>query len=223
MVASVPVAKYGWHLLRTATPSRRRLTKGSLVQLRRRTELVPRLPQRARTAPIQLELETSRDSQATNSSCNAQSADNETLRDADLETGAIDRVELPRRQNRHDTGRQLHVYELTRCAPLALNATHTPPAQRMPAIMDDDNLPDMGRMTARLRWGESRGSSPVPIGADRAAAMTTLIMTAKLNDVDPQAWLADVLGQIADIPQGRLPNYRRGIGSNQICERPLDL
>ena len=41
-------------------------------------------------------------------------------------------------------------------------------------------------------------------GADRAAAMTTLIMTAKLNDVDPQAWLADVLGQIADIPQGRL-------------------
>ena len=41
-------------------------------------------------------------------------------------------------------------------------------------------------------------------GADRAAAMTTLIMTTKLNDVDPQAWLADVLGQIADIPQGRL-------------------
>jgi hypothetical protein len=41
-------------------------------------------------------------------------------------------------------------------------------------------------------------------GADRAAAMTTLIMTAKLNDVDPQAWLADVLSQIADIPQGRL-------------------
>src|SRR4029077_608443 len=40
--------------------------------------------------------------------------------------------------------------------------------------------------------------------ADRAAAMTTLIMTAKLNDVDPQACLAGVLGQIADIPQGRL-------------------
>ncbi len=29
-------------------------------------------------------------------------------------------------------------------------------------------------------------------GADRAAAMATLIMTAKLNDVDPQAWLVDV-------------------------------
>jgi hypothetical protein len=42
-------------------------------------------------------------------------------------------------------------------------------------------------------------------GAERAAAMTTLIMTAKLNDVDPQAWLTDVLARIADIPQGRLP------------------
>jgi transposase len=42
-------------------------------------------------------------------------------------------------------------------------------------------------------------------GADRAAAMATLIMTAKLNDLDPQAWLADVLARIADIPQSRLP------------------
>jgi transposase len=42
-------------------------------------------------------------------------------------------------------------------------------------------------------------------GADRAAAITTLIMTAKLNDVDPLAWLADVLARIADIPQSRLP------------------
>lgn len=41
-------------------------------------------------------------------------------------------------------------------------------------------------------------------GADRAAAMATLIMTAKLNDVDPQAWLADVLARIAEIPQSRL-------------------
>ena len=41
-------------------------------------------------------------------------------------------------------------------------------------------------------------------GADRAAAMATLIMTAKFNDVDPLAWLADVLGRIAGIPQRRL-------------------
>jgi hypothetical protein len=41
-------------------------------------------------------------------------------------------------------------------------------------------------------------------GVDRAAARATLIMTAKLNDVDPQAWLADVLARIADIPQSRV-------------------
>jgi transposase len=35
-------------------------------------------------------------------------------------------------------------------------------------------------------------------GAGRAAVMATLIMTAKLNDVDPQAWLADVLARIND-------------------------
>ena len=41
-------------------------------------------------------------------------------------------------------------------------------------------------------------------GADRAAAIATLIMTAKLNDVDPQAWLADVLARIAEHPTQRL-------------------
>ena len=35
-------------------------------------------------------------------------------------------------------------------------------------------------------------------GGERAAIMFTLIRTAKLNDVDPQAWLADVLTRIAD-------------------------
>ncbi|MFK3852940.1 IS66 family transposase [Agrobacterium pusense] len=41
-------------------------------------------------------------------------------------------------------------------------------------------------------------------GADRAAFMATLIMSAKLNDIDPQAWLADVLARIADTPITRL-------------------
>lgn len=41
-------------------------------------------------------------------------------------------------------------------------------------------------------------------GAERAAFMATLIMTAKLNDIDPQAWLADVLANIADTPISRL-------------------
>jgi hypothetical protein len=41
-------------------------------------------------------------------------------------------------------------------------------------------------------------------GAERAAIMYTLLGAAKLNDIDPQAWLADVLGRIADTPQSRL-------------------
>ena len=41
-------------------------------------------------------------------------------------------------------------------------------------------------------------------GGERAAAMYTLIATAKLNNVDPQAWLADVLHRIADHPARRL-------------------
>ena len=35
-------------------------------------------------------------------------------------------------------------------------------------------------------------------GGERAAVMLTLIHSAKLNDVDPQAWLADVLARIGD-------------------------
>lgn len=41
-------------------------------------------------------------------------------------------------------------------------------------------------------------------GAERAAAILTLITTAKLNDTDPQAWLANVLASIAARPQNPL-------------------
>ena len=41
-------------------------------------------------------------------------------------------------------------------------------------------------------------------GGQRAAVLYTLIQTARLNDVDPQAWLADVLARIADHPVSRL-------------------
>ena len=41
-------------------------------------------------------------------------------------------------------------------------------------------------------------------GGDRAAFMYSLIGTARLNDIDPQAWLADVLGCIAETPASRL-------------------
>ena len=41
-------------------------------------------------------------------------------------------------------------------------------------------------------------------GGERAAGVYSLIVTAKLNDVDPRAWLADVLARIADHPASRL-------------------
>jgi transposase len=41
-------------------------------------------------------------------------------------------------------------------------------------------------------------------GGHRAAAMYSLIVTAKMNDIDPQAWLADVLARIATHPAHRL-------------------
>ncbi|MBV9517045.1 MAG: IS66 family transposase [Hyphomicrobiales bacterium] len=59
-------------------------------------------------------------------------------------------------------------------------------------------------------------------GARRAAIMYTLIQTAKLNDIDPQVWLANVLARIAAIPQSRLhellPWYWRQVdGQSQDC------
>jgi transposase len=41
-------------------------------------------------------------------------------------------------------------------------------------------------------------------GGERAAMMYALITTAKLNNVDPRAWLADMLARIADYPASRL-------------------
>lgn len=41
-------------------------------------------------------------------------------------------------------------------------------------------------------------------GGQRAAAMYSLMVTARLNNVDPRTWLADVLGRIGDHPASRL-------------------
>jgi transposase len=41
-------------------------------------------------------------------------------------------------------------------------------------------------------------------GGRRAAAIYTLIETAKLNDIDPRAWLADVLTRLPDHPAKRI-------------------
>jgi hypothetical protein len=51
-------------------------------------------------------------------------------------------------------------------------------------------------------------------GGERAAAIYSLIGTAKLNGIDPEAWLRHVLAHIADHPVNRvdefLPWHRAG-------------
>ena len=42
------------------------------------------------------------------------------------------------------------------------------------------------------------------VGGHRAAALYTLIETCKLNDVDPRAWLADVLARVPEHTAKRL-------------------
>ena len=58
-------------------------------------------------------------------------------------------------------------------------------------------------------------------GGRRAAAIYTLIQTAKLNDVDPQAWLADVLARLPTIPPSASISFCPGTGSANACKRPL--
>ena len=66
-------------------------------------------------------------------------------------------------------------------------------------------------------------------GGQRAAAMYSLIVTAKMNDVDPQAWLADVLARIAAHPAHRLDELlpwnwrqeRRRVGAGGITAADL--
>ena len=72
---------------------------------------------------------------------------------------------------------------------------------------DNETLPsarhgqnDPAKALGRKSWlfcGSDRGGQ-------RAAVMYSLIGTAKLNNVDPQAWLADVLTRIAEQPVTRL-------------------
>ena len=79
-----------------------------------------------------------------------------------------------------------------------------PPARDAACSMPVNNAAERalrGVALGRKSWlfvGSDRGGL-------RAAVMYTLIGTAKLNDIDPQAWLADVLDRIADHPIQRLP------------------
>jgi transposase len=70
--------------------------------------------------------------------------------------------------------------------------------ETLPSARHGQNEPAMA--LGRRSWlfcGSDRGGH-------RAAAMYSLIISAKMNGVDPQAWLADVLARIATHPAHRL-------------------
>lgn len=62
---------------------------------------------------------------------------------------------------------------------------------------DDTTVPLLARGATWLFAGSQRGG-------ERAAFMYSLIVTAKMNDIDPQAWLADVLARMPNLPVSRL-------------------
>ena len=69
-------------------------------------------------------------------------------------------------------------------------------------------------------WEEEIGPLPgSDEGGRRAAAIYTLIASAKLNNIDPQAWLADVLARVNDHAIHRLDellpwNWRKPVPSH---------
>ena len=53
-------------------------------------------------------------------------------------------------------------------------------------------------------------------GGRRAAAMYSLIVTAKMNGIDPQAWLTDALARIAAHPARRAPALELDVGISDL-------
>ena len=90
-----------------------------------------------------------------------------------LHPGTSGGIEHPCRDDYDVAGRHLDMNNLTAGAPLDVLASNSPPIQRMPAVMNLNLLPDMGRMTVRLPSGAAHGYSPVPIAAANAPRRST--------------------------------------------------
>src|SRR3954452_18655497 len=69
---------------------------------------------------------------------------------ANLHACARDRIEHPRRHDRDDAGLRFDLHEPPGETLLAAAEANATPEEGMPAIMDHDFLPEMGRMTRRL-------------------------------------------------------------------------
>src|ERR1700739_5018556 len=94
-------------------------------------------------------------------------------------------MEHPCRHHDDYAGRYLDVNNLAADAPLNILATNTAPIECVPAIMNLDLLPDMGRMTGRLPSAEwrtpcvGRGSAAHPAAASAHGATSGPAQTAR--------------------------------------------
>ncbi len=80
-------------------------------------------------------------------------------RSPDLHSDASHRIQHPRRDHRNHAECCLDIDKAASDALFAAMAPDTMPIKGVPAIMDLDLLPDMGRMTGRLPWGARTGLS----------------------------------------------------------------
>jgi hypothetical protein len=94
------------------------------------------------------------------------------LRVAQTHPAARDRIEHPRGHHDDVPGIGLDVNELARGAHLAVVAANSTTVEWMPAILDHDGLPDMGRMTVRLPSGGriTTGAGPSAASGSRRSS-----------------------------------------------------
>ena len=71
----------------------------------------------------------------------------------------------------------------------------------IPPLMSDSTIPELAEQGRKQEKLSFAGSDE---GGRRAAIIYTLIETARLNDVDPEAWLDDVISRIADHPNTKI-------------------
>jgi hypothetical protein len=84
---------------------------------------------------------------------------------AEPQSRAGDRVEHPPWYDSDHPRSRLDIDDVAARRPFAAVAPQALAMQRVPAVVDDDLRPDMGRMTVRLPSAGSRGGSPGRIAA----------------------------------------------------------
>jgi transposase len=142
----------------------------------------------------------------------------------DIERGINGLTVADRQAARHQLARplieELHDWlraerdRLSKHNPVAKAVDYMFKAERWPAFtrfLDDGRICLTNNAAERALRGIALGRKSWLFagserGGGRAAFMYSLIVTAKMNDVDPQAWLADVLARLPGTTSSRVPD-----------------